>query len=84
MLSKIITEIVSNQYWSKIPMNELRSQAGKIRLNKNNQYHFFAEDEGRLVYRSSDRLLDLTDIEGEDFVIIGTREIETMLHEALF
>lgn len=83
MLSEVIVKLVNSQHWSQIPMPQLKAQAKNVRVNKNKNFHYFSERNGELFYRSSDQLVDLSDTD-ENCVIIRTRDIETMLHEALF
>ena len=83
MLSEVIAKLVNSQYWSEIPMPQLKTQAKNVRVNKNKNFHYFSERNGELFYQSSDQLMDLSDTD-ENCVIIRTRDIETMLHEALF
>lgn len=83
MLSEVIAKLVNSQHWSQIPMPQLKTQAKNVRVNKNKNFHYFSERNGELFYRSSDQLMDLSDTD-ENCVIIRTRDIETMLHEALF
>lgn len=64
-------------------MNELAYHLGKMKINRNHTWHRFSETNGALCYASSDRVLDLCDLPEDECLLIQTRDIETMLVDAL-
>lgn len=84
MLTQILAKLINNQIWSSIPMQDLKTQVGNMKINRNHQYHRFNESGGSLFYRSSDSLLDLADCDFDECIIVSTRDIETMLMEKIF
>ena len=83
MLVKLLAKLIIRQEWSSLSMYDLQHQLGKLAINKHHRYHRFSETNGALSYNSSDRLLDFDGLPLEECLLLETRDLETMLHQAL-